>query len=157
MWAIVATLFKHRPSPSIVAAEGGSPRSLLLSNAWVANGRYSGGGIQSARRARIDDGLLDLVLVEHASPLVRLAALPKLRSGKFVKMRQVEYRQITQVTFLADPPQPVELDGDVVGTTEATFRIEPARLTVITNGGTGQAQTAIDCVDAAGSASTRAP
>ncbi|HSP54300.1 MAG TPA: hypothetical protein VLS25_01825, partial [Dehalococcoidia bacterium] len=143
----------HRPSPSIVTAEGASPRSLLLSNAWVANGRYSGGGIKSARRARIDDGLLDLVLVEHASPFVRLAALPKLRSGRFVTMRQVEYRQTTGVAFLADPPQPVELDGDVVGTTEATFQIEPARLTVITGGLTDKSRTNEESIGVAGSGS----
>ncbi len=131
MWAIVTTLVRHRPVITSVTTDGSSHRSLLLSNAWIANGRYSGGGIKSAPRALIDDGLLDVVLVEHASIRVRVAGLPKLRSGEFVKMRQVEYRQAAQAAFTSDTPQLVEVDGDVVGTTPATFEIEPQRLTVI--------------------------
>jgi YegS/Rv2252/BmrU family lipid kinase len=131
MWAILTTMLRHRPTTTSVTTDGSSYGSLLLSNAWIANGRYSGGGIRSAPCALIDDGLLDIVLVEHASILVRVAGLPKLRSGEFVKMRQVEYRQAAQAAFTSDPPQLVEVDGDVVGTTPATFEIEPQRLTVI--------------------------
>jgi YegS/Rv2252/BmrU family lipid kinase len=107
MWAILMTMVRHRPSTTSVTTNSSSHRSLLLSNAWIANGRYSGGGIKSAPRAL------------------------KLRSGEFVKMRQVEYRQAAQAAFTSDPPQLVEVDGDVVGTTPATFEIEPQRLTVI--------------------------
>jgi diacylglycerol kinase (ATP) len=131
MWAILTTMVRHRPATTSVTMDGSSHRSLLLSNAWIANGRYSGGGIKSAPRALMDDGLFDIVLVEHASIPVRIAGLPKLRSGEFVKMRQVEYRQAAQAAFTSDPPQLVEVDGDVVGTTPATFEIEPQRLTVI--------------------------
>ena len=131
MWAVLTTMVRHRPITTSVTADGSSHRSLLLSNAWIANGRYSGGGIKSSPRAEIDDGLLDIVLVEHVSFPRRVAGLLKLRSGEFVKMRQVEYRQAAQAAFTSDPPQPVEVDGDVVGTTPATFGIEPRRLTVI--------------------------
>src|SRR3990172_2678198 len=131
MWAVLTTMVRHRPIITSVTTEGSSRRSLLLSNAWIANGRYSGGGIKSAPCALIDDGLLDIVLVEHASIPVRVAGLPKLRGGEFVKMRQVEYRQAAQAAFTSDQRQLVEVDGDVVGTTPATFEIEPQRLTVI--------------------------
>lgn len=131
MWAVLTMMIGHRPVTTCVATDGSPHRSLLLSNAWIANGRYSGGGIKSAPRALIDDGLLDVVLVEHASFPRRVAGLSKLRSGEFVKMRQTEYRQAAQAAFTSDPPQLVEVDGDVVGTTPATFEIEPQRLTVI--------------------------
>ena len=131
MWAVLTMMVRHRPIIASVTTDGSSGRSLLLSNAWIANGRYSGGGMKSAPRALIDDGLLDIVLVEHVSFPRRVAGLTKLRSGEFVKMRQVEYRQAAQAVFTSDPPQPVEVDGDVVGTTPATFEIEPRRLTVI--------------------------
>jgi len=131
MWAVLTTMARHRPTTTSVTIDGSAHRTLLLSNAWIANGRYSGGGMKSAPRALIDDGLLDLVLVEHASIPVRIGGLPKLRSGEFVKMRQVEYRQAAQAAFTSDPPELVEVDGDVVGTTPATFGIEPQRLTVI--------------------------
>jgi YegS/Rv2252/BmrU family lipid kinase len=131
MWEILTLMLRHQPATTSVTSAGSSGRTLRLSNAWIANGRYSGGGLKSAPRAVIDDGLLDIVLVEHASLLRRLAGLSRLRSGTFVKLRQVEYRQAAQAVFTSDTPQLVELDGDVVGTTPATFEIEPQRLTVI--------------------------
>lgn len=138
MWAIVTTLFRHKPSHITITTDvsGPGPHTLLLSNAWIANGNFSGGGIRSAPKAILDDGLLDLIVAAHASPLVRLWGLPKLRSGKFVEMRQVSYAQVTSAAFTAvDGPQLVELDGDVAGTTPARFEVAPARLTVIAPAG----------------------
>lgn len=132
MWAIVTTMFRHKPSRVTIAIDSGEPRTILLSNAWAANGGYSGGGIRSAPRAAIDDGLLDFVVAEHASPLVRLAGLPKLRSGKFIEMKQVSNAQGRAAAFTAEgKPQLVEVDGDVVGRTPARFEVEAGRLAVI--------------------------
>lgn len=131
MWAIVTTMFRHHPSKTSWRADGRDARKVLLSNAWIANGRYSGGGILSAPRASIDDGLLDFIVVEHAGPLARLSGLPKLRSGKFIQMRQVTYTQGAQVAFESTPEQQVEVDGDVVGTTPASFEVAAGRLSVV--------------------------
>ena len=130
-WAILAAMFRHRPSLASVVTDRSPPLQLLLSNAWVANGRYSGGGIRSAPRAAIDDGLLDVVLVEHGSARRRIAGLLKLRSGAFVQMPEVVYRQAARVEFTSQTPLPVEIDGDAVGTTPATFEVVPSRLTVV--------------------------
>ncbi len=134
MWATLTTMFRHHPAPVSVTTNGQVARTVTLSNAWISNGRYTGGGILSAPRAAVDDALLDVVVLEHAGPLVRLAGLPKLRNGRFVEMRQVEYRQATGASFDSATPQPVEVDGDVVGTTPASFEVVPARLCVVAAG-----------------------
>ena len=127
-------MFRYRPSLASVVTDRSPPLQLLLSNAWVANGRYSGGGIRSAPRAAMDDGLLDVVVVEHGSVWRRVAGLLKLRSGAFVQMPEVVYRQAARVEFTAQTPLPVEIDGDAVGTTPATFEVVPGRLTVVAPG-----------------------
>ena len=130
-WAILTTLLRYRPSLVSVATDGSPPLKLRLSNAWIANGRYSGGGIQSAPRAAVDDGLLDVVAVAHGPVWRRVLGLLKLRSGAFVEMPEVQYRQAARVEVTAKPPLPVEVDGDAVGTTPATFEVVPGRLTVV--------------------------
>ncbi len=130
-WAILTTARRYHPAVATVVIDGSPARELLLNNAWIANGCYSGGGMRTAPRARLDDGLLDAVVVEQASGWRRLAGLPKLRNGTFVDMPEVEYRQAARVEFAAESPILVETDGDAVGTTPATFECLPDELAVV--------------------------
>jgi diacylglycerol kinase family enzyme len=130
-WAILTTMFRYQPAVTAVVTDASPPRELLLNNAWIANGRYSGGGMRTAPRAKIDDGLLDAVLVEQAAAWRRIIALPRLRSGSFVDLPEVEYRQAARVQVTAETPLLVETDGDAVGVTPATFEAVPGRLTVV--------------------------
>jgi YegS/Rv2252/BmrU family lipid kinase len=130
-WAILTTLLRYRASPVSIVADGSPPLELLLSNAWIANGCYSGGGMRSAPRAALDDGLLDVVAVAHGPAMRRLLGLLKLRSGAFVEMPEVQYRTAARVEVTADAPLPVEVDGDAVGATPAAFEVVPGRLTVV--------------------------
>ncbi len=130
-WAILTTMRHYEPAVATVVTDGSPARELLLNNAWIANGCDAGGGMRTAPRARLDDGLLDVVVIEQASGWRRIAQLPKLRNGTFVDMPGVEYRQVTRAEFTAEAPILVETDGDAVGTTPATFESVPDRLTVV--------------------------
>ena len=130
-WAILITARRYHPAVATVVTDGSPARELLLNNAWIANGCYSGGGMKTAPRARLDDGLLDAVVVEQVGGWRRITRVPKLRSGTFVDMPEVEYRQAARVEFTAETPILVETDGDAVGTTPATFECLPGQLTVV--------------------------
>ncbi len=130
-WAIFTTVRRYHPAVATVVTDGSPARELLLNNAWIANGCYSGGGMKTAPRARLDDGLLDAVVVEQAGGWRRITRLQKLRSGTFADMPEVEYRQVTRAEFTAETPILVETDGDAVGTTPATFESVPGRLIVV--------------------------
>ena len=130
-WAILSTARRYKPAVATVVTDGSPARELLLNNAWIANGCYSGGGMRTAPRARLDDGLLDVVVIEQAGGWRRIIRLAKLRSGTFVDMPEVGYRQVARVEFSAETPILVETDGDAVGTTPATFECLPGQLTVV--------------------------
>jgi len=131
LWGILVALLRYRDQPVSMSIDGAPAESLVLNNAWIANGSYSGGGIRSAPRARPDDGLLDLVRVVHTGLLRRLRGLPKLRSGAFVDLPHVDYRTARHVEFTAETRVPLETDGDPAGTVPATFDLLPTRLPVI--------------------------
>ena len=130
-WAILVTTLRYRDRPVSLCVDGGPSETVVLNNAWIANGAYSGSGIRSAPRARPDDGLLDLVCVAHARPLERLRGFRKLRSGAFVDLPHVSYRTARHVEVTADTLVPVETDGEPVGTVPATFDLLPSRLPVV--------------------------
>lgn len=131
MWGILVTMLRYRDRPVSFSVDGGPAETVVLNNVWIANGCYSGGGIRSAPSARLDDGLLDLVTIAHGPLLRRLWGLSKLRSGAFVDQPHVDYRTGRRVEATAETPEPVETDGEPVGTLPATFDLLPTRLSVV--------------------------
>ncbi|GAG17079.1 unnamed protein product, partial [marine sediment metagenome] len=67
--AILTTTLTYRSHPATLSLDGAPAQQVLLGNAWFANGQYSGGGIRMAPRARLDDGLLDVVCMGAMSLL----------------------------------------------------------------------------------------
>lgn len=131
LWGIAVTMLRYRDCPVSFAVDGHEPRTVVLNNAWIANGRYSGGGIKSAPRAQMDDGLLDLVLIHHTGLPARLRSVFALRSGSFARLPHVEYGRARLVHVTAAAPVPVEVEGELIGTLPATFDLLPERLAVV--------------------------
>lgn len=131
LWSIPVAMLHYRDQPVSFSIDGGPAETVILNNAWIANGSYSGAGIHSAPRARPDDGLLDVVRIVHTGLRQRLRGLGKLRSGAFIDLPQVDYRTARHVEVTAEARVPVETDGEPVGTVPATFDLLPARLAVI--------------------------
>jgi len=79
--------------------------------AIIGNGRQTGGGIQVAPRAYIDDGLLDVLIVRQISPTALLAAARELQQLP----SDGEYISYWQTPWLEAHPEeeiPVSLDGE---------------------------------------------
>jgi len=131
LWSIPVAMLHYRDQSVSFSMDGGPAETVILNNAWIANGSYSGAGMRSAPSARPDDGLLDVVRIVHAGLLQRLRGLPKLRSGAFVDLQHVDYRTARHVEVTAQGRVPVETDGEPVGTVPATFDLLPTRLPVI--------------------------
>ncbi len=129
--AILTTSIGYRSEPISLSLDGQPPTRRLLTNVWLANGRYSGAGIRSAPRARPDDGLLDVVQIGEASLAQKLLLTARLRSGTFVDLPHVTYSTARRVDATAETPVPIETEGELIGTLPATFEIIDHRINVI--------------------------
>jgi YegS/Rv2252/BmrU family lipid kinase len=74
-------LFAFVPDDQTVTTDGVSIRARALIVA-IANARQYGNGAIIAPDARIDDGKLDVIVVEYRSPLATLLQIPKLFAGQ---------------------------------------------------------------------------
>jgi lipid kinase YegS len=81
--------------------------------AIVSNGRQTGGGIQVAPRACIDDGLLDVLVVRQIAPTALLAAARELQQlpadGEYISYWQTPWLEVHP-----DEAIPVSLDGEAL-------------------------------------------
>ena len=96
----------------------------------VANGVWHGGGMKLAPDAAPDDGQFDVVLIGDVSKVDFLTTAPKIYKGRHVHHPKVEVLRSKRVVVDAPVPLPIELEGEQVGTTPATFEIRPGVLRV---------------------------
>jgi diacylglycerol kinase (ATP) len=96
----------------------------------VANGVWHGGGMMLAPDARPDDGLFDVVLIGDVSKLDFLTTAPKIYKGRHVTHPKVEVIRSAKVEVEAGEHLPIEVEGEQVGTTPATFEVVPGALRI---------------------------
>ncbi|CCF18296.1 conserved hypothetical protein [Pseudorhizobium banfieldiae] len=98
----------------------------------VANGRYFGGGMQIAPDAEFDDGLFDIVTLQHTSKLALLRNLLLVYSGGHRDHPAISIRRGRRIRVepLDGQSEPVllDLDGEAPGRLPATYEILPQAL-----------------------------
>ena len=108
MGAILAINLHHYQGKLILPdreIDGSGPVAI------VGNGRQTGGGLQVAPRACIDDGLLDVLVVRQISPTALLAAARELQQlpsdGEYVSYFQTPWLEVHPEKTIS-----VNLDGE---------------------------------------------
>lgn len=96
----------------------------------VSNGRYAGGGMDFAPNSRIDDGVLDVVMIRDQSVLARLFNFPKIYSGKHINYPWVTYIQARRVRIESSQRVPLEADGELLGFLPCEIEVVPKVLKV---------------------------
>lgn len=78
----------------------------------VANGRYAAGGFDVAPQARVDDGLLDVVVVKPEGFVDRALVATKLLAGDYTDSDSVLCLRCRQVEITPPPGMKFNVDGE---------------------------------------------
>jgi diacylglycerol kinase (ATP) len=123
-------LLSYRAMPVTLAVDGVARevRPLLIA---FANARQYGNGALIAPTARVDDGKLDVVIVDDRSPWAVLRHAPKLFRGRLADVPGVTMSSATRVEITANEPLIYHVDGEpCAGGSTVSARIRPAALRV---------------------------
>lgn len=130
LYAALRTALTYR-SPLLNVAADGVARDGAYFLGAVANMEYTAGRtIQMAPGAQPDDGVLELLLVRDLPPLRRLALLPRLGTGQHLAIPGIELDRVREVSIDAAAPVPLNIDGELRGTTPVTLKVLPAAIEV---------------------------
>jgi YegS/Rv2252/BmrU family lipid kinase len=103
-------------------------RAVLVT---IANSAQFGNGALIAPGAKVDDGVLDLVVVEERSRLATICQMPRLFNGTVRRIRGCTIRQIRRATIEAEHPMTFHADGEPVeGGQRLQVRVHPGALRV---------------------------
>jgi diacylglycerol kinase (ATP) len=97
----------------------------------VGNGRWTGGGMKVLPNALMNDGVLDVCIVEALSKPAFLRAFPRVFLGSHTTHPRVRMRTGTRVELRANRRVQVYADGERVGPLPAIFEVRPAALPVV--------------------------
>lgn len=121
------------------------PRSARVHTMIIGNCGILTGDVVLLPDASLDDGLLDLIVLQPGklsgwapiggrlavNRIFRRVRLDRLVTKIIRDRDEISYRQFPSISVDFDEPQLVQLDGDVVGRVrEATFSVEPLALIV---------------------------
>jgi diacylglycerol kinase (ATP) len=128
-YALTRVFFEWENTEVTVRFDGEERRGRMH-DVIVANGVWHGGGMMLAPDARPDDGAFDVVLIGDVGKVDFLTTAPKLYKGKHVSHPKIEVVRTARVEVDAAEHLPIELDGEQVGTTPATFEVVPGAVRV---------------------------
>jgi diacylglycerol kinase (ATP) len=97
----------------------------------VANGPCYGGGMRIAPGAEMDDGRLDVCVIEEVPKRVLLSQFPKVYRGTHVGHPKVHILTGPVVEIMTDEPQDVYADGEHAGTLPAICTVSRRKVRVI--------------------------
>jgi YegS/Rv2252/BmrU family lipid kinase len=127
-YALTRVFLEWKNTDVAVRFADGTERRGLMHDVIVANGIWHGGGMKLAPDARPDDGLFEVVLIGDVSKLDFATTSPKIYKGGHVHHPKVDVVRSARVEVDAPVPLPIELEGEQVGTTPATFEVVPGAL-----------------------------
>jgi YegS/Rv2252/BmrU family lipid kinase len=130
LYAALRALAAWKPARFTVTVDG-ERHELTGYSVAVGNSRYFGGGMMLLPHAEVDDGKLDVLMVSRAPKLTYLRDLMKVFKGNHLSSPFVALARGGEIEVESDRPFVVYADGDPIGATPATMRVEARCLRVI--------------------------
>tara|TARA_B110000263_G_C15241891_1_gene479769 strand:+ start:237 stop:1139 length:903 start_codon:yes stop_codon:yes gene_type:complete len=127
--SIFEIIFKKTNTANIIYYDQDKKKHEIDNNfifAVLCNTVHTGKGMKIAPKAKLNDGLIDLVLIKDTSRLKLFRLMSKLFSGQHIYDDIVEYSHISKFKLKTNIKSQLNIDGEIKGST-------PFKLTVIPN------------------------
>ena len=101
----------------------------------VCNGRWFGGGMDVAPMALIDDGRLEVVVVDSPTKLYLLRNIRSVYEGRHLNIPSVSHFPCERIELglgdtVGEPSFLLDVDGDALGSLPLSLEVQPQRLRV---------------------------
>ena len=101
--------------------------------AVLCNTIHTGKGMKIAPKAKLNDGLMDLILIKDAPRLKLLKLMPKLFTGEHINNNIVEYIHVSRIELISNKITQLNIDGEIKGKTPFELFVIPNKIEIITS------------------------
>ncbi len=129
MYATLKELLSYKEPMATVSWEGHSEEFPIFLMA-INNGQHFGGGFHITPDAQLNDGSLDVCLIQKVSVLGRFMHLPKALNGRHASLSFVKLFQTPEIKITSEAPIIGQIDGEYLGNPPFHVKVEPKALNV---------------------------
>lgn len=126
---VLCALFRFRPIRASIRIDDQPPEEKDVFVIAAANGGIIGGGIVIAPDARVDDGLLDIVIVDRIKWYKLPLRLIGLLKGNILRFPETHFTRAKEIRFSA-PDMRLNVDGEIVSAQTAEAKVLPGALKI---------------------------
>ena len=131
--AIIRAFFTYRKSELTITSKEFQFAGKALMVA-ACKGSTFGYGLVLAPEARLDSGILEMVVLSKVSLVDYVRNLSRLKHGKKINHPEAHYFQSKEIEVMASGPTlSCEADGELIGEGSLVFRVLPSYLRVLYN------------------------
>ena len=95
--------------------------------------KFTGSAMKMAPKAKLDDGLIDVSIVRNATRKQMMNLFPKIFTGEHIYSDILEYKQVDSYSIIPDEHDPLNLDGETIGSTPIKVKVLREELEVYTS------------------------
>ncbi len=125
------TLLTYEPPLMYVSFGGGLRRAYRALQVTICNTPTYGLHLKVAPEARVDDGLLDVVIYRNFSKIEYIQHAIAFSQGVRLLTPRIRRRRVRTLRIVAEPPVEIQADGEPLGSTPAEVRVLPGALRVL--------------------------
>jgi YegS/Rv2252/BmrU family lipid kinase len=121
LYAVIKTLFKYKPIQANIKLDEEiiDIAPLLIA---IGCGKRCGGGFLLTPKAELDDGYLDVCVIQQIGKLKAICNLPKVLNGTHITMQEVNMYRTKQIIVNLPAALTAHVDGEILK--EKTYQIK---------------------------------
>ncbi len=132
LYATLLGFLVYRPAVIGLYLDGSAQaKRYRVLNIAVGNGMYHGGGMYVCPGAKLDDGWLEVTVIEYLGPLTVLRNQDYLYSGKIYEYPKVRHFRVQRLRAEATETVRIEVDGEGLGMLPVEISVVPKAMRLL--------------------------
>ena len=129
--ATALTTLRFNGNHVLIRMDDGELQDEWITNVAVGNGQYHGAGMRVCPEAIMDDGILDVTLIEKLSLWEIAWSIRLLFNGQIYDHPKVRFRRARKVVATSEELATIEIDGEPLGHLPLEVTVLPSAIRMI--------------------------
>ena len=128
--ATTQVFLTYQPKTADLTVDGQAHGSFTITNIAIGNGRYHGGGMHVCPKAALDDGELEVTVIEALSSYELLRDIKTLYSENLYVHPKTHHMRGSRISARSPQLVSIEVDGEALGALPLEFSVVPRAIRV---------------------------